>query len=117
MSPSNKDATCLPSLILTLILTLSRISSPSLPSILCRTEIEQNIKWDATRRALALVFGCTAIIIATLSLADYLTKDKKSGSSSNEAERDSESKEEECGPKTAEELGLVPLYNDGTRAV
>ncbi|CAD6884848.1 unnamed protein product [Tilletia controversa] len=40
-----------------------------------KTEIEQNIKWDATRRSLALVFGIAAIVMTTLTLADILTRD------------------------------------------
>lgn len=39
-----------------------------------KTEIEQSIKWDATRRALALVFGIVAIMVCTLALADYFTR-------------------------------------------
>lgn len=44
-----------------------------------RTEIEQSIKWDATRRALTLFFGSIVILIATLALADYLTRDLEEG--------------------------------------
>ncbi|PWZ02019.1 hypothetical protein BCV70DRAFT_235655 [Testicularia cyperi] len=40
-----------------------------------KTEIEQNVKWDATRRSLALVFGIAAIVAANLAIADYLTRD------------------------------------------
>ena len=39
-----------------------------------RTEIEQSIKWDTTRRALALVFGIVAIMVCTLAMADYFTR-------------------------------------------
>ncbi|KAE8244644.1 hypothetical protein A4X13_0g6405 [Tilletia indica] len=42
-----------------------------------KTEIEQNIKWDATRRSLALVFGIAAIVMTTLTLADILTRDEQ----------------------------------------
>ncbi|PWN53692.1 hypothetical protein IE53DRAFT_404513, partial [Violaceomyces palustris] len=41
-----------------------------------KTEIEQNVKWDATRRSLFLVFGIAAIVAANLALADYLTRDE-----------------------------------------
>uniref|UniRef100_V5EXH4 Protoheme IX farnesyltransferase, mitochondrial n=1 Tax=Kalmanozyma brasiliensis (strain GHG001) TaxID=1365824 RepID=V5EXH4_KALBG len=40
-----------------------------------KTEIEQNVKWDATRRSLFLVFGIAAIVAANLAIADYLTRD------------------------------------------
>ncbi|PWN21602.1 hypothetical protein BCV69DRAFT_235936, partial [Microstroma glucosiphilum] len=35
-----------------------------------KTEIEQSIKWDLTRRALALVFGLASIVVVTLLAAD-----------------------------------------------
>ncbi|CAO1613503.1 unnamed protein product [Parajaminaea phylloscopi] len=41
-----------------------------------KTEIEQSIKWDLTRRALALVFGIAAITVVSLFLADFLSKRK-----------------------------------------
>ncbi|KAN0064253.1 Protoheme IX farnesyltransferase, mitochondrial [Thecaphora frezii] len=40
-----------------------------------KTEIEQNVKWDATRRSLFLVFGIAAIVAANLAIADYMTRD------------------------------------------
>lgn len=39
-----------------------------------KTEIEQSIKWDLTRRALALVFGLASIVVVTLLAADALTR-------------------------------------------
>lgn len=42
-----------------------------------KTEIEQSIKWDATRRALSLVFGIVAILVCTLALADYLSREQQ----------------------------------------
>jgi hypothetical protein len=89
-----------------------------------RVEIEQNIKWDATRRALTVVFGCIVILIATLTAADYLTREqveeevlhptRKNSDASQIAARDST-------PKSAEELGLVAVTNydegDGSRFV
>ncbi|CAO1617278.1 unnamed protein product [Sympodiomycopsis kandeliae] len=41
-----------------------------------KTEIEQSIKWDLTRRALALVFGIAAITVISLWIADYLSRRK-----------------------------------------
>ncbi len=52
----------------------STIASPISLSDL-KTEIEQNVKWDATRRSLFLVFGIAAIVAANLAIADYLTRD------------------------------------------
>lgn len=42
-----------------------------------KTEIEQSIKWDLTRRALALVFGIAAITVMSLFVADFLSKRKE----------------------------------------
>lgn len=42
-----------------------------------KTEIEQSIKWDLTRRALALVFGIASITVVTLLSLDYLVKRKE----------------------------------------
>ncbi|WFD20742.1 heme o synthase [Malassezia caprae] len=94
-----------------------------------RTEIEQSIKWDATRRALALVFGIVAILVCTLALADYMTRE------SDEAEHKHDDDKEQAKsppgpslrvpvpidhtleddssvlpPKSAEEWGLLPRY-------
>lgn len=42
-----------------------------------KTEIEQSIKWDLTRRALALVFGCVAIALFCGLTVDALSKRKE----------------------------------------
>ncbi|WFD39933.1 heme o synthase [Malassezia japonica] len=92
-----------------------------------KTEIEQSIKWDATRRALALVFGIVAILVCTLALADYFsrpevieaTKAKKKGASDAKAKSAQRSLPVEHGeadmeappPKSAEEWGLLPRYD------
>ena len=91
-----------------------------------KTEIEQSIKWDATRRALALVFGIVAILVSTLALADYFSrpevmetaqkiKERKAGVTDaprvprhGKAEGEAESAPP---PKSAEEWGLVPRYD------
>lgn len=52
-----------------------------------KTEIEQSIKWDLTRRALALVFGIAAITVITLFAADVLSKRKERERRREEAER------------------------------
>ena len=89
------------------------------------TEIEQSIKWDATRRALALVFGIVAILVCTLALADYLTKQEeeepprtRTRSHTPRPERrrerlpeDESSTEDIVPPKSAEEWGLLPRYD------
>ncbi|PKI83491.1 heme o synthase [Malassezia vespertilionis] len=91
-----------------------------------RTEIEQSIKWDATRRALALVFGIVAILVCTLALADYLSKDEKyEGEAKKHAKlaaaenaarvtlRDERAPlaDEASQPRSAEEWGLLPRYD------
>ncbi|WFD35181.1 heme o synthase [Malassezia cuniculi] len=90
-----------------------------------RTEIEQSIKWDATRRALALVFGIVAILVCTLALADHLSQPEEeepprtpARTRTSQPERrpvrrpsvDAES-EEYVPPKSAEEWGLLPRYD------
>ncbi|WFD31881.1 heme o synthase [Malassezia sp. CBS 17886] len=100
-----------------------------------KTEIEQSIKWDATRRALALVVGIVAILVITLALADYLSREEKdydAGDARRElrdgraadgrtpvAARGARSaslggQHAQDGaplpPKSAEEWGLVPRY-------
>ena len=89
--------------------------SHSTPPI--RTEIEQNIKWDATRRALTVVFGCVVILIATLTAADYLTREEAEGAASNARSSESSTKTANNAilppTKSAEELGLVANYDDG----
>ncbi|WFC97486.1 heme o synthase [Malassezia yamatoensis] len=95
-----------------------------------KTEIEQSIKWDATRRALALVFGIVAILVSTLALADYFSrpevmetarkiKERKAAVSDaprvprhGKAQEDSAVNGMESSmPKSAEEWGLVPRYD------
>lgn len=94
-----------------------------------KTEIEQSIKWDATRRALALVFGIVAILVSTLALADYFSrpevvetaqkiKERKAGvSDAPRVPRHSKLGGEQgdgleaLPPKSAEEWGLVPRYD------
>ncbi|KAI3614698.1 hypothetical protein CBS9595_003969 [Malassezia furfur] len=91
-----------------------------------KTEIEQSIKWDATRRALALVFGIVAILVSTLALADYFSrpevmetaqkiKERKAGvSDAPRVPRHSKAEgevESAPPPKSAEEWGLVPRYD------
>lgn len=98
-----------------------------------KTEIEQNIKWDATRRALALVFGITAIVVCALALADYFTRPENlaSGSDATAAADDNaeasatraqrallpvdhtleEIAVPSAPPKSAEEWGLLPRYD------
>lgn len=76
-----------------------------------KTEIEQSIKWDATRRALTIFFGCIVILIATLAAADYLTKDEVE--SNDQRKGGQHGKEQpEIKSKTPEELGLVATYDD-----
>lgn len=90
-----------------------------------RTEIEQSIKWDATRRALALVFGIVAILVCTLALADYLTQPEeeepprtRSRQRTALPERQTARRppaevvhEEYVPPTSAEEWGLLPRYD------
>jgi hypothetical protein len=78
-----------------------------------KTEIEQSIKWDATRRALTIFFGCIVIVIATLTAADYLTRDDLDHSHAG-AKANANSREEpkETKTKSAEELGLVANYDE-----
>jgi len=88
-----------------------------------RTEIEQSIKWDATRRALALVFGIVAILVCTLALADYF--ERKHAADAKSAVKDAKTSGEERqgaasmplghgsaedSPRSAEEYGLLPRY-------
>lgn len=87
-----------------------------------RTEIEQNIKWDATRRALTVVFGCVVILIATLTAADHLTREsaeEQARQKSNEASKAMQDAASQTKPKSAEEIGLVANYDesDGSRYV
>lgn len=96
-----------------------------------KTEIEQRIKWDATRRALALVFGIVAIMVCTLALADYFTRE--SAPADEEAQSTSptpakprvlqqarvpvdhhtleDDQDVALPPKSAEEWGLLPRYD------
>jgi len=96
-----------------------------------KTEIEQRIKWDATRRALALVFGIVAIMVCTLALADYFTResapvDEEAQPTSNAPVKprvlqharvpvDHHTLEDDndvaLPPKSAEEWGLLPRYD------
>ncbi|WFD41569.1 heme o synthase [Malassezia psittaci] len=95
-----------------------------------KTEIEQSIKWDATRRALALVFGIVAILVSTLALADYFSrpevmetarkiKDRKAAvSDAPRVPRHGKAQDDSAvdgieglPPKSAEEWGLVPRYD------
>lgn len=89
-------------------------------TICIRTEIEQNIKWDATRRALTVVFGSVVILIATLTAADHLTREEaeeviasrkltNSSSFNSKATNDALLRP----TKSAEELGLVANYDEG----
>ncbi|KDN45757.1 hypothetical protein K437DRAFT_246986 [Tilletiaria anomala UBC 951] len=86
-----------------------------------KTEIEQNIKWDATRRSLALVFGIAAILMTTIMLADFFTRPdaEESEKRKNGSMTDGSAITGETNlPKKAEELGLVPQYmQDGSRFV
>ncbi|CCU98528.1 unnamed protein product [Malassezia sympodialis ATCC 42132] len=95
-----------------------------------RTEIEQSIKWDATRRALALVFGIVAILVCTLSLADYMTRESDEVGHKDAADKEQaksppgpslrvpvpidhtlEDEPPALPPKSAEEWGLLPRYD------
>lgn len=95
-----------------------------------RTEIEQSIKWDATRRALALVFGIVAILVCTLALADYMTREGDEVDDKEAADKERtksprgpslraplpidhtlEDEPETMPPKSAEEWGLLPRYD------
>jgi hypothetical protein len=93
-----------------------------------RTEIEQNVKWDATRSALIVVFGCVVILIATLTAADHLTREEvieepdvshqRRGTGASKSGADTLFK---AATRSAEELGLVENANydegDGSRYV
>lgn len=95
-----------------------------------RTEIEQSIKWDATRRALALVFGIVAILVCTLALADYMTRESEEARDKEAAHKEEaksppepslrvpvpidhtlEDDSSTLPPKSAEEWGLLPRYD------
>lgn len=71
-----------------------------------KTEIEQSIKWDATRRALTIFFGCIVILIATLAAADYLTRDEVEVHSRN-GKNQAGKEQDDIKLKTPEELGLI----------
>lgn len=94
-----------------------------------RTEIEQSIKWDATRRALALVFGIVAILVCTLALADYMTRENEEAERKDATDKEQaksppgpslrvpvpidhtlEDEPPALPPKSAEEWGLLPRY-------
>ena len=96
-----------------------------------KTEIEQSIKWDATRRALALVFGITAILVCTLAMADYFSRQEAAASDDTASRGTGSGKSspartasrapipidhtlhdqpDELPPKSAEEWGLLPRY-------
>ncbi|PWN90732.1 hypothetical protein FA10DRAFT_229405, partial [Acaromyces ingoldii] len=81
-----------------------------------KTEIEQNIKWDATRRALTVVFGSVVILIGTLAAADYFGKSDEVEEAPGMGQR-----AEIKITRSAEELGLLPNYDeekdDGSRYV
>ncbi|MCO5585209.1 hypothetical protein L7F22_039141 [Adiantum nelumboides] len=77
-----------------------------------KTEIEQSIKWDATRRALTIFFGCIVILIATLAAADYLTRDEVEANDRNGKAGQAGKEQPEIKSKTPEELGLVATYDD-----
>lgn len=77
-----------------------------------KTEIEQNIKWDATRRALTIFFGCIVILIATLAAADHLTRDEVEAHERNEKQGQAGKEQHEIKSKTPEELGLVATYDE-----
>lgn len=114
----------------------------ALLGISLRVEIEQSIKWDATRRALTLFFGSIVILIATLTLADYLTRDleKDSGANKGSSEGTTRASQgqaagsgagsgggnymsgpgggnsalgvDDVRPRSAEELGVLPKYDE-----
>lgn len=77
-----------------------------------KTEIEQSIKWDATRRALTIFFGCIVILIATLAAADYLTRDDVPGGATHSKAVQQDKEQPEVNTKSAEELGLVANYDE-----
>lgn len=76
---------------------------------------------------MTVVFGCVVILIATLTAADYLTREVEEGAAQNRRGASASPKNTvealaKVTPKSAEELGLVANYDeaeggDGSRYV